>query len=118
MADHSVPDYCRRESTIARLENDVATIKVFVMGNGKDGLAVSVPKLADNVQDLRMTVANLDRNLDRVIGKQERNEGEKGGKELIRKRNRWIIGILITVATALLGTLVFVIDKLMNHIPT
>jgi len=116
MDEHSVPDYCRRESTIARLENDVATIKVFVMGNGKDGLAVSVPKLADNVQNLRMTVANLDRNLDRVIGKQERNEGERGGKELIRKRNRWIIGILITVATSLLGTLIFVIDKLLNHL--
>ena len=87
------------------------------MGNGKDGLAVSVPKLADSVQDLRMTVANLDRNLDRVIGKQEHYEGEKGGKEMIRKRNRWVIGILITVATSLLGTLLFVIDKLMNHIP-
>jgi len=118
MDGHSVPDYCRRESTIARLENDVATIKVFVMGNGKDGLAVSVPKLADNVQDLRMTVANLDRNLDRVVGKQDRYEGEKGGKELIRKRNRWVIGILITLATSLLGVILFLIDKLLNHLPT
>ena len=88
------------------------------MGNGKDGLAVSVPKLADNVQDLRMTVANLDRNLDRVIGKQDRAEGEHDGKQLIRKRNQWIIGILITVSTSLLGVVLFMIERVMNHLPT
>ena len=70
MADNKTHGYCRKEATIARMENELATIKVFVMGNGKEGLAVSVPKLADSVQDLRMTVSNLDRNIDKVMGKQ------------------------------------------------
>jgi len=112
------PEYCRKEAEIAKMQNELETIKGFVMGNGKDGLAVSVPKLADNVQDLRMTVSNLDRNLDRVIGKQANYEGEKNGKTIIRKRNQWIIGILVTVAASLLGTMLFLIDKLMNHLPT
>lgn len=117
MADSNNADYCRKEGEIAKMQNEIETIKGFVMGNGKDGLAVSVPKLADTVQDLRMTVANLDRNVDRVIGKQDHYEGEKKGKAIIRNRNRWIIGILITVATTLVGLLIFMMDKLMNHLP-
>jgi tetrahydromethanopterin S-methyltransferase subunit B len=117
MSDDKYPLYCRKEAEIAKMQNELAMIKGFVMGNGKEGLAVSVPRLADNVQDLRMTVANLDRNLDKVVGKQDRYEGEKGGKEVIRKRNRWIIGILITVATTLIGVILFMIERLMNHLP-
>jgi len=86
------------------------------MGNGKVGLAESVPKLAENVQDLRMTVANLDRNLDRVIGKQDHYEGEKAGKTQIRNRNRWIIGILVTVSSILITIVLFMLDKLINHL--
>ena len=118
MGSKDTPDYCRKEANIAKIESKLATIEGFVMGNGKEGLAVSVPKLADNVQDLRMTVSNLDRNIDRIIGKQDQYEGEKNGKTIIRKRNRWIIGILITVSSSLLGALLFMIDKLLNHLPT
>ena len=117
MADSKQSHFCRKEGEIARMGNELATIKGFVMGNGKDGLAVSVPKLAETVQDLRMTVANLDRNVDRVIGKQDHYEGEKEGKRIVRNRNRWIIGILITVASTLIGLLIFMIDKITNHLP-
>lgn len=117
MGSKDTPEYCKREGSIAKLESEVAMLKKFVMGNGKEGLAVSVPKLSDSVQDLRMTVANLDRNIDRVVGKQDHYEGEKNGKEMIRKRNKWIIGILITLSTSMFGVLMFLIEKLMNHLP-
>lgn len=118
MGEKDYPAYCRKEANISKLETQIEAINKIVMGNGKDGLAVSVPRLADNVQDLRMTVSNLDRNLDRVIGKQSHYEGEKDGKAMIRRRNRWIIGILITVATSLLGVVLFMLEKILNHLPT
>ena len=116
MVKKEPPEYCRKEATIAKLENELETIKSYVMG--KDGLIVLVPKLIQSVDTLAVTVTNLDRNVDRVIGKQDQYEGEKSGKSIIRRRNRWIIGILITVATSLLGGLLFLMDKLMNHLPT
>ena len=115
MVKKETPDYCQKEATIAKLENEIETIKGYVMG--KDGLIVLVPKLIQSVDNLTLIVGNLDRNVDKVLRKQDHYEGEKDGKSMIRRRNRWIIGILITVATTLLGSLLFLIDKLMNHLP-
>lgn len=112
---HVGPEYCRKEAEIAKMQSELETIKGYVMG--KDGLIVLVPKLIQSVDTLVVTVTNLDRNVDRVIGKQDHYEGEKDGKNIIRKRNKWIIGILITLATSLLGTILFLIDKVMNHLP-
>jgi len=118
MGDKNTPDYCRKEAEIARIESQLAILNKIVMGNGQEGLATSVPKLAQSVDDLNINVHGLSKGVGGLLRFQAELNGTEGGKEAIRKRNRWIIGILITVSTTLLGALFFLIDQLMNHLPT
>lgn len=104
--------YCNKEREISELYTDMKLIKPIIIGNGKEGLAMTVPKLDKSVNDLHMSVTNLDRNVDKMIRKHDLYEGEKTGKEAIRKRNRWIIGILASVIMGLAGMLVALIIKL------
>lgn len=112
MAQH----YCRKEKEITELYTDMKILKPIIIGNGKEGLAIAVPKLDKSVNDLQMTVINLDRNVDRLVNQQNKYEGEKSGKEEIRKRNRWIIGTLITLASMLMGTVGYLITLILNHL--
>jgi hypothetical protein len=77
---------------------------------------VTVPKLDNSVNSLQLTMVNLDRNVDKLIKQQDIYEGEKHGKAEIRKRNRWIIGILITISLSLMGTVGYLITLILNHI--
>ena len=115
---HNVPEYCRKEATLARLESEIKVLNKIIMGNGQEGLSTSVPKLAQSVNDLNVNVHGLTRGVNGMLRFQAELTGTEGGKEAIRKRNRWIIGILITVALSLLGSLFFLMDKLLNHLPT
>lgn len=90
---------------------DLKNVKKIVMGNGREGLDVSVPRLADNVGKFELTVANLDRNVDKMTQRLDKYEGERVGKEEMRKRTRWIIGTLITVAVFLAGTIITLLLK-------
>jgi hypothetical protein len=108
--------YCQNEKEIIELHADMKIIKPIIIGNGKEGLAVTVPKLDNSVNSLQMTMVNLDRNVDRLIKQQDIYEGERVGKAEIRKRNRWIIGILISLAMGLLGTVGYLITLILNHV--
>lgn len=118
MADkHST--YCQKEAEISEMHADVKTIKKIVLeGNGYDPLMISVPRLSDNVGDLKLTVQSLDRTVKQVMKSQDKYQGEKDGKAEIRRRTRWIIGIMVTVSAAMLSAVLFLMDKLMNHLPT
>ena len=83
--------YCRKEKEIAEIHTDLSNIKEIVMG--KEGLHVSVPKLTQSVDTLAITVSNLDRNVDKVQQKLDRDDGHRQGKAEIRRRNQWLIGI-------------------------
>ena len=100
--------YCRKEAEIAEICTDLKNIKRIVMGgNGNnEGLAVSVPKLAQNVQLLRISVDGLKKGLNGFLQYQKTMEGQQQGKSIVRKRNRWIIGILITIVLGLGGLLI------------
>ena len=104
--------YCRKEKEIAEMHTDLKMIKGIVMGNGKDGLIVSVPKLTDTVDRLNISVSNLDRNIDKIFQKQDQYEGEKTGKAEVRRRTRWLVGILIGVITCLIAGLIATIHLL------
>jgi hypothetical protein len=108
--------YCSKEKEITELYSDMKIIKPIIIGNGKEGLAVTVPKLDNSVNSLQLTMVNLDRNVDKLIKQQDIYEGEKHGKAEIRKRNRWIIGILITISLSLMGTVGYLITLILNHI--
>lgn len=47
---------CSKEGKIAKMEADMETIKHVVLGNGKEGLNVSVPILAKSVEDLQSSI--------------------------------------------------------------
>ena len=106
--------YCRKEKEIAEIHTDLQTIKRIVMGNGKDGLIVSVPKLTDTVNRLNISVSNLDRNIGKIFQKQDQYEGEKTGKAEVRRRIRWLVGILIGVIVSLIGGLIATIHMLVQ----
>ena len=104
--------FCRKEKEIAEMHADVQMIKKIVMGNGQEGLAVSVPKLSLNVDKLGKSVDGLKTGVNGFLKYQQAQEGKAEGKSEVKKRTRWIIGILIGLITTLLGSLIYAIHQL------
>ena len=114
--DREHPSYCRKEKEIAEIHTELRIVKKAVIGNG-DGLMVTVPKLAQSVDTLNTNVLRNNTLTSGVLRFKDEMEGRDIGKAEIRKGNRWVIGILVSVLVAMFGTLMFLIDKLANIIP-
>lgn len=110
MADkHS--EYCRKEAEISEMHTDIKTLKRIVMGNGQPGLSVTVPELNRNVQNLNDTIGHLTTGVSGLLKFQENQIGMQQGKNIVRKRNRWIIGVFITVMLAMGGIIITLITR-------
>jgi hypothetical protein len=109
---------CKKESELGKLKADVETLKKAVMGNGQPGLIVTVPRLAESVEQFEKTAGEFATAVRGFHQFQENQIGQATGKETVRKRNRWIIGILITLSTSLMGTVIFLMLKLFHNLPT
>jgi hypothetical protein len=107
---------CKRDAEIGRLKADVEILKKAVMGNGQPGLIVTVPRLAESVEQFERTAGEFTTAVRGFHKFQENQLGQAAGKAEVRKRNRWIIGILITLSTSLLGTVIFLILKLFHNL--
>jgi len=95
--------HCTKEAEIAGISSDVKTLKRIVMGNGQPGLSVTVPELTANVKELNNTIGTLATGVSGLLKFQENQMGIESGKEQIRKSNRWIIGTLLAIVSALLA---------------
>lgn len=104
--------YCRKEKEIAEIYTKVKQMEKVVMGNGQEGLAVSVPKLAQNVDRLGHSVDGLKKGVSGFLRYQQEQEGKADGKTEVRRRTRWIIGILIGLITTLMGSLIYAIHQI------
>jgi len=107
---------CQKEAEIAELQTQVKILNNIVMGNGQPGLAQTVPVLNRNVSELNKTIGSLTTGVSGLLKFQEQEMGKSKGKTEIRKRNRWIIGILITLASGLLGTIIYLMDMILDHL--
>ena len=76
------------------------------MGNGKDGLIVTVPVLAGQVERLNENVETNNTLTSGVLRFKDELEGVAKGKEAIRRRNRWFVGIAVTLFLGIMGTLI------------
>jgi hypothetical protein len=106
--------FCRKEKEIAEIHADLQIIKKIVMGNGQEGLAVSVPKLSLNVDKLGKSVDGLKTGVNGFLKYQQAQEGKDAGKNEVKRRTRWIIGLMIGLITTLLGLLVYAIHQLIQ----
>jgi len=101
--------YCRKEKEIAEIHTKVTRIEKVVMGGNGKGLIVSVPLLAQNVETLNRNVETNNTLTSSVLKFKNELEGMDKGKEVLRKRMRWMIGIGVTINLGLLGLLVTLI---------
>lgn len=109
MARKPHEEYCINADRLGAMEKEIEIISKAVIGNGKEGLTVTVPKLTENVADLEIATTSLKRNTDKLLMHLSKSEGEEAGKEIIRKRNRWIIGILVGLSSSLIAGLITII---------
>jgi len=93
---------------VDEISKDVEALnKVVMVGNGEPALASTVPQLSKAVsEELVPAVRDLRTGLSGFMKFQSEQEGYHKGKEAIRNRNRWLIGVLITLILGLLGTMV------------
>ena len=98
-------DYCRKEGDLSAIKTELRTIKKFLMGNGDEGLVVTVPKLAQNVETLSGHTEDLKKGVNGLL----KYQNEQIGKETSKRQNRWVFGILIGAILALLGAVVSLI---------
>lgn len=106
--EHS--NYCRKEKEIAEIHTKVNQIEKVVMG--KEGLIVTVPLLKQSIDNLNLTMVGLERGMKGFFKYQQTMEGMATGKASLGRRNRWVVGILVTVNIALLGGVITLIIKL------
>lgn len=76
------------------------------MGNGQPGLMVTVPRLAESVERFEQTAGEFATAVRGFHQFQENQLGQEKGKETIRKRNRWLVGIIVSVLICVIGILV------------
>ncbi len=107
--------YCRKEKEIAEMHTTLQQVKKVVMGNGNEGLIVSVPKLAQTVETLNSeSIPDLKTAMNGFVKYQQEQEGRHEGKSEMKKRNRWLIGILVGVILAMTGGLIGTIHLLLK----
>jgi len=102
MPDH--PAYCKKEAEISRLQEKVASLERIIMG--PEGLSQTVPALNRAVGSLEKTVGSLQTGISGLLKFQENQIGQEKGKEIVRRRNRWIIGITVTIIGIVAGVLI------------
>ena len=108
--------YCQKTAEIAKLESQVKTLNGIVMGN--EGLAQTVPVLNRNVSELSKTIGSLTTGVSGLLKFQEKEMGRQQGKIEMKQRNRWIIGIMVTLAVAIIGGLIYLVITVMQHVDT
>lgn len=89
--------HCRKEKEIAEICTDLKMIKKIVMGNGQEGLATTMPALAENVKELGKSVDGLKTGVNGFLRFQKQLEGEQIGKEKIRRRDWKLLTFLVTI---------------------
>lgn len=106
----------QNEKDITALQTDMKNVKEIVMG--KDGLNVSVPLLAQQVENLGNVIGDLTTGVNGLVKFQFEQEGKEEGiqvmrdsKDRLRKRTSWIIGLLVTVVIGMLGGLIVLIVR-------
>jgi len=104
--------YCRKEGEISEIHADLKTVKKYVMGNGKDGLIVTVPQLSQNVEQLTKATDDFKTTLSGFIKFQQEQVGKKKGIDESKRRSRWIIGLLVTALLVITGALITTIHLL------
>jgi len=96
-------------SNVKHMEGDLEVLnKAVMIGNGEPPLNASVPMLAKAVETLIIAVQELKTGVAGFLQYQEGQEGYHKGKDTVRRRNRWLIGLLVTVILGLGTTLVVV----------
>ena len=108
---------CKQEAEIGKLRADVNQLLRAVMGNGQPGLIVTVPRLAETVESFEETARNFALTVSEMYEFQQKEIGRATGKAEIRRRTKWVIGILVTLSTSLLGTVVVLMLKLLSQLP-
>ena len=106
MPDPKHPTYCRNEKELGKLRAEVNTLNRTVMGNGQPGLMVTVPRLAESVERFEATAGEFATAVRGFHKFQADQLGQEKGKEIVRKRNRWLIGTVIAVLASVAGLLV------------
>lgn len=103
MADPKHPTYCKNEKELGKLRSEVDRLNDAVMGGSQPGLIVTVPRLADSVERFEQTAGEFATAVRGFHKFQENQLGQEKGKEIIRKRYRWVTGLIITILTAIAG---------------
>ena len=84
-----------------------------VIGNG-NGLVKTVPQLNLTVQSLSGIVNDLQTAVSGFLKYQQEQEGKSAGVQEMKRRDRWLIGILVTVIVTLATGLVYTIHLLVG----
>lgn len=106
--------YCQKTAEIAKLEEQVKTLNGIVMGN--EGLAQTVPVLNRNVSELSKTIGVLTTGVSGLLKFQETETGRRQGRFEMKQRNRWIVGIMVTLAVAIISGLIYLVVTVMQHV--
>ena len=108
--------YCRKEKEIGVIQAKVERIEKEVMGNNGAGLSKTVPLLAQKLDQLDQNLQTNNTLTSGVLRFKDELEGRAKGKESLRKRNQWIVGTIIAIASLVLAVLIPLLIKVFKVI--
>ena len=98
---------------VDNLKEDVSILNKAVMqGNGEAALTVTVPQLSIAVKDLTPQVDGLKKGVNAFLQYQKEQEGYHKGKQTARNKDRWLMGLMVTV---ILGLLIALFSTVHTH---
>ncbi len=119
-ACHRAEEFGKLSAEVGNLKKNVQVLNKAVMeGNGELALIVTVPKLAQTINEgLIPAVKDLKTGVNAFVKYQEGREGFHAGEKNVQRHTRWLIGIMATVILGLLVTLFSMISTIRTELIT
>lgn len=92
--------HCSQEDRIKTIE------KILIIGNGQPSILKQMATLAAGQENIVNEITKISNNVESLLTYKEQNIGATNYKGKVTSKNRWLIGIIISLSSILLTVII------------
>lgn len=92
--------HCNQEDRIKTIE------KILIIGNGQPSILKQMATLAAGQENIVNEITKISNNVESLLTYKEQNIGATNYKGKVTSKNRWLIGIIISLSSILLTVII------------
>lgn len=92
--------HCNQEDRIKTIE------KILIIGNGQPSILKQMATLAAGQENIVNEITKISNNVESLLTYKEQNIGAVNYKGKVTSKNRWLIGIIISLSSILLTVII------------